>query len=62
MKPRTFISSWTNSTTSNSSAISHFYQSLGRRINDSMVNYSLYGDRLSDLAFDGSAEQHYAAG
>ncbi len=39
----------------------HFYQSLGGRINDSMVNYSLYGDRLSDLAFDDSAEQHHAA-
>ena len=31
----------------------HFYRSLGGRVDDSIVNYALQGERLSKLAFDG---------
>ena len=39
-----------------------FYQSLGGRINDTIVNYSLHGECLSKLASDGSVEPYGAAG
>ncbi|WP_083429522.1 GNAT family N-acetyltransferase [Pantoea sp. Ae16] len=46
--------SW-NAEKSNTGA-NRFYQSLGGRINDNIVNYSLRGDPLSKLAFDSPAE------
>lgn len=46
--------SW-NAEKSNAGA-NRFYQSLGGRINDSIVNYSLHGEPLSKVAFDSPAE------
>jgi ribosomal protein S18 acetylase RimI-like enzyme len=46
--------SW-NAEKSNAGA-NRFYQSLGGRINDSIVNYYLHGELLRKLASDSSAE------
>jgi len=46
--------SW-NAEKSNPGA-NRFYQSLGGRINDGIVNYYLQGERLSKLASGSSAE------
>lgn len=51
--------SW-NAEKSNHQA-NHFYQSLGGRIDDSILNYALQGERLSKLAFEGLTEPQGAA-